>query len=390
MKVLHCADIHLTAGPDDDASKALLRIAEAAINHNVDVVHVNGDVFDSKSTPTQRLVFKSFIDILKAKHIETVIIRGNHDEAGDLMVYDDRLNNIYVVEKPESLALMGGNYRVFCVPHFHAGALALNHDTQREIGQAGSAAFDELLDALWNEANLWRGQAMALVFHGVVSGAALDNGYVPRTNGIHLSPDRLAVFPGIVVGGHYHKHQDITGEGRVFYSGSPVAHTFGEETTKGYLIVEHNGPHFEVAFKELHTRNLYTLRGIYDGGQIVWEDQALMVAARLDEGANIKVVMTVKKNELSAYKTHLMGETFPHANLVKFETSVIVDEAVRCAAIEKAETVVDSVKIWLESVGQPQEKIADLVRLFQNVTSDCEATAPIVLNNEPVAQGNLF
>ncbi len=376
IKALHCADIHLSGGPDDDASRALTAIAIEALRHEVDVVHVNGDVFDSKSTPEQRLVFKNFLQVFRDKHIPVVVLRGNHDEAGDLMIYDDRHNDIYVVEKPESLALLGGEYRVFCVPHFHAGRLALNCDNQRDVGAAGTAAFDEMLDMLWNEANLWRGQAMALVFHGMTTGSCLDNGYVPRTNGIQLSPDRLAVFPGPAIGGHIHKFQDVTGEGRVFYSGSPAAHTFGEESQKGFIIMEHTGMDHRCQFVPIQTRPMYVLRGEYVEGAIQWADEALMVEARTTEGANIKVSCTVAKHDLGSFKAHMMHEAFPVAHTMKLETVVVVSETVRCPEIEATETVAESVKVWISQNETYTKRVDCLMNLYYDVTEK---------QNEPLA-----
>ncbi len=380
IKALHCADIHLSGGPNHDASIALAAIAVEALRHEVDVVHVNGDVFDSKSTPEQRLVFKNFLQVFRDKHIPVVVLRGNHDEAGDLMIYDDRHNDIYVVEKPESIALLGGEYRVFCVPHFHAGTLALNCDNQRAVGEAGTAAFDEMLDSLWNEANLWRGQPMALVFHGMTTGMCLDNGYVPRTNGIHLSPDRLAVFPGPAIGGHIHKHQDVTGEGRVYYSGSPIAHTFGEESQKGFIIVEHTGMEHRCQFIEIHTRPRFVLKGTFSLGQLDWDDQDLMIKARSAEGANIKLAVTVGKNDLGNFHAYMMHEAFPLAHSVRIDTTVVVAETVRCPEIEATESVADCVRVWISQTGTYTERVDCLMDLFHNVTE--KTNQPLAI--EPV------
>lgn len=377
MRILHFADLHLDGGPDTEPAKALNKIAAFVVEQLIDVVHVNGDIFDSTSKPLDRLIFKRFVDTMKAAHKPVVILRGNHDEALDLSIYDDRLNDIYVVERPESIALMGGEYRVFCIPHFHGAKIAAITDNQREFGEVGTAAFDDLITSMWNEANLWAGQPMALVAHAVVSGAQLDNGFIPRANGIHLSHNLLNTFPGVVMCGHYHKFQDMTGIGKVYYSGSPCRHTFAELSDKGFVVVEYeqNGS-YEVKFHSLDPRPMFVLKASFQDGQVVWDDPAAMAMARMTDGADIKIDCTVAKTDLAAYKTRLQAEGFENANRVKIEPDVVVSETVRCAAIEKAETVADGVRVWLENTGTDPVKVAQLLALLHDIVNQKEAALP--------------
>ncbi len=380
MDVLHCGDIHLTGGMDTDAARALMTIADMAADF--DVVHVNGDIFEKKSTPEQRLVFRRFIDRVRLQGNPLVIIRGNHDEPNDLAVFDDRqFGEVYVSERPEVITLKGGEYVVATVPHFNAAGIAAEADNHSQITELGNMAFEGLVESLWHEVALHTG-IKALVFHGTIGGAQLDNGYIPRNNGICLALAQLEAFPGIVVCGHYHKYQDVKNTGRVFYSGSPVRHTFGETDDKGVLAVRYQGAGgvlatpYTTEFISLNPRAMYVVTAKFENGQVVYDDPAMAARAAAETGADVKIKLTLNQSDLAIYRAHNLADEFGQAETFKIDPVVNVDQTVRCARIATMadpDDIVAASAIWMENTGYDAETVARLRALLVSL-----------LHNDPV------
>lgn len=363
MKVLHTADLHLNGGPETDAAKALDQIAEIA--HDYDYVHINGDIFDKKSTPEQRLIFKEFLSVIP----HSFVIRGNHDEAEDLKVFHDT-NRVLVAEKPQWMTHCD-KYHVLAIPHFNAGGLAATVANQRELGEEGTNLFDDAIEGFINEAHQKEG-VKVLVFHGVVSGARLDNDYIPRENGIHLRAPLLNTFPGLCVGGHFHKYQNVLGDGSVWYSGSPTRHSFGEIDDKGVISVEYNdekpGEPPTVSFVKLPTRPIWVLGCEFKDGQVVWDDPLQAEAAKA--GGDVKVKCRVSKEDVAAMKASDFMDCYAGADVLKFEPDIKVAETVRCEEIRHANTVEAALKLWLQQTGYENGDVTRLIGKFNLVNKE--------------------
>ena len=99
IKILHTADLHLGAKLGWLGKKAELyrqemletfsRIVDKAIEKNVDLFFVVGDLFDSPNpTPHTVAYVKKEIDRLSKENIFTVILPGNHDRYESGSVYE--------------------------------------------------------------------------------------------------------------------------------------------------------------------------------------------------------------------------------------------------------------------------------------------------------------
>lgn len=362
MRVLHTGDIHLNGGFDTDAAESLNKIAEICTREEIDYIHINGDIFDSKSTPEQRLVFKNFLNMWPP----SFIIRGNHDQPEDLKIYISQTT--IVAEQPKWVSF-GDNYNVLAIPHFNAGALAQEVDTQEELGEKGSNAFDDLINSLINQAYTMEG-IKVLTFHGTVGGAMLDNGYIPRHNGIHLRSGVLETFPGLVIGGHYHKYQDVLGNGSIFYSGSPTRHTFGEEGEKGVIIVDYdkdNVAHHR--FVEIKGRPMFVLGCEFKNGEVIWDDPEKAEAAK--EGGDVKIKCRVDKDDIVAMKSSKFMDDYANADVLKFDPEIRINTTIRCEEIKGADSIPAAVKLWLEQTGYEDGEITRLLEQLETLLKVC-------------------
>ncbi len=364
FKALHFADLHLegVSGGQDQAS-VLAQIVDLVATEGVDVVHINGDIFDQRSTPGQRLTFKAFLDQLDYLGAKTCILRGNHDEPNDLMIFAS--NSVTVMERPQVVEILPG-YRVRGIPHFSAALASRGATGLADHTDTVQNALTDLMETWRNEA--WADSEMVnvLVFHGVVDGASLDTGIIPRENGIHLSRHWLDQFPGVCVGGHYHTTQDIMSNGRVWYSGSPCRHSFAEDGPKGVLLVHYEGEYFDwprVEFRALQVPTSMVLRGSYDGQVITWDTPPPETI-----GADVKLKIKVDKAHLAT-----LGHDPAVIDLTKQARKLIIEPIVqtvqtaRCEGIAQAASIEECLVLWLTQSGYNADKINEITSLYRRL-----------------------
>ena len=198
----------------------------------------------------------------------------------------------------------------------------------------------------------------------------LDNGMIPRQNGIHLNLDKLVTLGCPVVGGHYHRAQNVAAEqgGQVWYSGSLTRQTFGEsEGDKGVLLFEYkNGAWKEPEFISLDPTPMVLIDAIWEGSGFCTDPTP--EGTYQIEGARVRFRYRVKQADLATVDLAWVRETFKAAKELKIEQIVELTTAVRSEAMKEAMTVEDCLKVWLESKGLESEQISEIMAEYQAVT----------------------
>jgi exonuclease SbcD len=181
MRFLHCGDLHIGAGRGDgregDFAAAFLEVAELAVNRNVDLVLIAGDLFDRREINPQALGQASqSLGILRKAGIPVYAIEGNHDKAlyvdrESWMDYLDREGLLYLLRRPEGESLY--------LPYQEGGNVAFCGET-RILGlpYAGTRT-RELVERLTEEIPLYKGVTIAMLHCPVGSQMAMDNAYLP-------------------------------------------------------------------------------------------------------------------------------------------------------------------------------------------------------------------
>jgi DNA repair exonuclease SbcCD nuclease subunit len=391
FKVMSIADIHLNGGSDSDEAMALMKAVEVARSGKVDYVLVNGDIFHSKSTPAQRLVFKGFLECLEFSVKEVVILRGNHDEIDDLKIYEcDTFGkmDVAVFQKPGSVRF-DGNLTIYAIPHFNAAALALETDSQSQMGEDGTGLFDQLLHGIFQEVHASDTPSM-VAFHGTVTDAHLDNGMIPKHDGIVLNGPLLSSIGCPVRGGHYHAAQEP--HPNVRYSGSITLRNYGESGDKGVLIDECiDGVWQECRFVSLEPSARVTIEAEFtDGWWSLLNVPNSEVAKDFDfsemldfhygdfYNSRVRFRYRVKQSEvasitdLEAIKRHIIEHK--GAIELKIERDIIHETAVRNESIHQATTVLDMHEAWLGMKGL-ENKIPEQRRLYNEIINPVATSA---------------
>lgn len=291
MRILHTSDWHIGRtfhgnSTMDALAEVLSALTAQVREHEVDVVIVAGDVFDS-ATPAGA-AYTLLGDALVALHdtgAAVIVTSGNHDSAARLG-FQARLlrDGIHVltdplaIGTPVTLTDADGPVHFFGIPYLEP-AIVRQHWADVELrtqAQTMAHAMGLVREAM--DAHPGRSVAMAHCFSaGVDATVGLEREV--RQGGLDVVP--LTVFdgPDYVALGHIHGRQQVSD--RVRYSGAPLHYSFGEQhKPRGSWLVDLDAAGLaSVEWVDLPVpRRLVTLTGALD--EILSADN---VAAHADD-----------------------------------------------------------------------------------------------------------
>lgn len=254
MRILHTSDWHIGRtfhgnSTMDALAEVLGVLTEQVRRHDVDVVLVAGDVFDS-ATPSGA-AYTLLGDVLVALHesgARVIVTSGNHDSAARLGFQARLLRaGIHVltdplaVGEPVTLADADGPVHFYGIPYLEP-AIVRQHwpegDSEgRQLStQAQTMAHAMELVRAGMAAHEGRSVAIAHCFAaGVETTAGLEREV--RQGGLDVVPLRVFDGPDYVALGHIHGRQQLSS--RVRYAGAPLHYSFGEQhKPRGSWLVE--------------------------------------------------------------------------------------------------------------------------------------------------------
>ncbi|TVQ98133.1 MAG: exonuclease subunit SbcD [Spirochaetaceae bacterium] len=269
FRLLHTADWHLgkllnDRSREEEHRRFLLWLIDAVQDHQVDVILVAGDVFDTANPPNSALEqYYSFVAALhRAGGCSLVVIAGNHDSAAQLEAPRRALQSLgaYVV----GALPVAPEERLIPLPSADAprvvvAAVPFLRDRDLRIGRAGET-YDDIqtqlvqgIERVYTEtASAYRerfaatGAPLLGMGHLTVLGAApSDSERAIHIGGLGSVPSNR--FPddfAAILLGHLHRPQNPGGANSacsVWYSGSPIPLSFSEaEDQKQVLILDVN------------------------------------------------------------------------------------------------------------------------------------------------------
>lgn len=281
IKFIHLADIHLgmeNYGKIDKKTGLHSRMADFlrsfdfvvdyAIKNKIDFVLFAGDAFKTRDpSPTYVREFAKRIKKLAGLGVKVVLLVGNHDlpnaigKANTLDIYSAlEVENVYVARKPEVLrfAKINGQWqpspnldKPSMINQFQIAALPWIPKTQllsakeyerKEISESYklmSEKLKEKVEKLANEVD----KNFLSVFLGHLSVAGATFGSEQKAyigSDVVLSQDVLQSGPWRYAAlGHLHRHQVLSQNPPIVYSGSLERVDFGEgKEDKGFILCE--------------------------------------------------------------------------------------------------------------------------------------------------------
>lgn len=263
-----------------DHLNTLRFVAAEAGSRGCEALVVAGD-FTERRHPSPWLVSR-IRDALSHGPERQVYLRGNHDgeRAGGsiVTVLDDGTESAFDdgyrtgVARPR-LVSIAPDVVLACVPYVDRHALrsvpGYEAVPEAQVYQALAGYFGDIARGLYLEAaNDYPDAGVVLVCHQTLFG-----GQMSETQAAFLGDQQLLVnvadlasigFVGVVAG-HLHRHQVLSTEPPVLYTGSIEGNDFGEEgETKGFVVADIGPGRFAWEFAETPARRYVTLRGGVD------------------------------------------------------------------------------------------------------------------------------
>lgn len=234
MKILHCADFHITClkkllGEEnafDRAQKALYSLSRIIWSENPDVITIVGDIFNSDDPDSDELfLFNQWLFPILEEGITVLIVPGNHDswaKGGKTAIdftlpMDESLDNLYIALREPKLAIIKD-------VAFIMWPWGINPSKEDK--------------ALLNRSKIPKlkiGLMHTALKNSVISkdGRVLKKGFNPNNAKITLEMFKLSYL----LLGDIHEYQTFFND-RVIYSGSLYQTKFSESINKGVVIID--------------------------------------------------------------------------------------------------------------------------------------------------------
>jgi len=266
LKILHFADLHLGVesyghlNPEtglstrlEDFLKALDQVVDYALENKVDLVLFCGDAYKSREpSQTQQREFAKRINRLSTSGIPIFLLIGNHDlpnaigRATTTEIFDTlAVKNVYVSNRPDvyRIPTKSGTIQIASLPWLRHSALLAKEETKNldfdQLNQRLQQILTNIIAA--NISQLDPGLPSILAAHVWVTGAQVGSERamtIGQEHALLLGNMANPAFDYIALG-HIHKHQVLSQNPPVVYSGSLERLDFSEEEDdKGFYLVE--------------------------------------------------------------------------------------------------------------------------------------------------------
>jgi exonuclease SbcD len=329
VKLLHTADWHVGRtirghSRADEHRAVLAEVAELAATHDVDLVLVAGDQFDTAapSAEAEQIVYGALLDLARTG-AQVVLVAGNHDNPRrwgaitPLLARSD-VHAAAQVRRPEAGGVLelptrsGEAARIALLPFLSQRSIVKAQHLMDHDAGANTSAYAERVSSIVQA--LTAGFAPDAV--NVVLGHLTVTGGDPRTGGgeraahtifdYFVPPQAFPSTAHYVALGHLHLPHRIPASPPVWYAGSPLALDFGEAERdhKAALLVEVS-PDTPARVEQLPLRagrRLRTLRGSLE--------ELRARADQIDPEAFLRVVLDEPPRPRLA---HDVREAFPYA-----------------------------------------------------------------------------
>ncbi len=271
MILLHTSDWHIgmpvgNGNYREDQLFFVEELVRVIREERVGAVIVAGDVFDSGKVSGEAIDIwnQAATKVCLDCGIPMIVIAGNHDSADRLAACSELLkkSGLYIFGRlanpVEPVVLENGRTAVWPLPFFQSDAVRACWPDRREEAGNQAQAMGIVLDSIREHTGEYARNIV--VSHALVSDAELsDSDRSARIGGASAVP--VSVFDGFDYAalGHIHKPQKLNG--RVRYSGSPMAYSFGAEEAheKGFVLYDtaDGGQRF-IPARQLHPHRTVT------------------------------------------------------------------------------------------------------------------------------------
>lgn len=402
IRLAHISDIHIQEQQPafggaslNEQLEILTWIADDARDQRVELIVIAGDLYHQASQPAEREVAAEAVRRF-AEVAPVVIVKGNHDVTKDLAILR-RLKTaspVRVLESPEVFAFRRGQFDhpsgqtdllnrddaiIACIPWPRKAQLAAMAGPV-DAGTLDAQAEKHMQNLLLGMGAQIQSSAVPriVVAHLELGAALLDSGQpsVGRCD-IELAQgdldDMQADYCAL---GHIHQHQRL-GD-RICYSGSVRPVTFGQETPKGYCVVEIE--HGEVPRIE-HRRTPYLEMRTWESRWLTDEVEPRLLledppfSGDISEWPKSWIKLRVacaadQQQQAKAAAQLIMEHMRAAGHQVKLVPDIAVVSRVRSEKFVRADTLEEKTRAWWADQGDTPARAEQILEKLRQVEEE--------------------
>ena len=275
MKIIHVSDLHIGKRVNEismieDQEYILLQILQIIDDEKVDAVLIAGDVYDKSIPPAEAVtLFDDFLCRLANRHVQVLIISGNHDsqerlafgnrllELGGIHispVYDGTVRSVTLTDED-------GDVVFWLLPFIKPVHVKRFYPDENIEG------YTDACRVAIEKMNIDTTKRNVLLTHHFVTGACVDpdgSEEISVGGSDNVDSSVFADFDYVALG-HIHRPQNI-GSNRIRYSGTPLKYSLSEAAHHKSVTVVHLGAKgdLELQLRPLTPRHdLRQIRGTF-------------------------------------------------------------------------------------------------------------------------------
>ena len=397
MRILHFSDVHIgvesygSTDPDTGLSSRLAdflatfdEVVDFALDNAVDLVLFAGDAYKSRDpSQTHQREFAKRIARLSQADIPVFLLLGNHDlphiasRATALDIFHtlsvpgvtigDRLDT-YIVQT------RSGPLQVIALPWIRRSAFLAREETRNlTIDQINQQLQERVTNLLaWQTEKLDPAIPAALVAH-----VSLNTAITSSEQSMLLGHDPIIMQSALahpsldyVALGHIHKHQVLSQNPHVAYSGSLERIDFGEEDDdKGFCLIDLDTARpqgqrlVDFTFHHVKARPFLTIEVKVDAQQDPTEEALKAIARRHVAGSIVRVKIAMPQEVEARLREDQVRSALSEAQFVTpIVRDVQRDRRTRLGSIPvEGLTPQQALRLYLETAKVPQERAAVLL-----------------------------
>lgn len=305
MKLFHLSDLHLGIRLNEvslieDQKYILEQVLDYVVSEKPNGVIIAGDIYD-RSVPSEEAVnlYDSFMTELAKLHVPAFVISGNHDSAPRLSCCSRLLSGsgIYVsgsydgnVEKVV-LKDKFGSVNIYLLPFVKPAIVRHYLD---EADAVGIESYHDAVARVIGNLEIKTDERNVIVTHQFVTGAErCDSEDISVGGTDNVAAEVFTDFDYVALG-HIHGPQNVGGQERIRYCGTPLKYSFSEAKHEKSITV------LELGEKGYLQINLLPLKSMRDLRILKGKYEEIMLKKNY-EGTNredyLKIILT-DENEI--------------------------------------------------------------------------------------------
>lgn len=275
MKLLHLSDLHLGKRVNnysmlEDQEYILAEILQMVDEEQPDGVILAGDIYDRPVPPTEAVnLFDTFLVQLAQRKVQVYIISGNHDSA-ERIAFGGRLmelSGVHVspaytgVVEPVVWEDAYGPVALWLLPFLKPAHV------RHAFPEEQVESYTDAMRVAIAKMNPDFSRRNVLVTHQFITGAAKSDSEEISVGGAdNVDASVLEGFDYVALG-HIHGPQNIDGNPRIRYCGTPLKYSISEQDHKKSVTVVELGEKGNLIIRELPLhpkRDMKEIRGSYE------------------------------------------------------------------------------------------------------------------------------